>query len=70
MSIKSTYAIKRDLAKKIILSKIHTCTDTELERILEAFEESYLRNYIITDDLNKINSFNIKTIKEFDDESF
>lgn len=51
MSIKSTYNIDRATAIAIIHSKLHTCTNGELSNILEEFEESFFRNYIVYDTL-------------------
>lgn len=64
MGIKSTYYIKRDLAIYIILSKINSCSDDELEDILEAFKESEYRNYLIVDNLPETRGL-IESIYDF-----
>jgi hypothetical protein len=51
MGIKSTYDIERQTAIAIIVSKINNSTNKELEDILEQFEESHFRNYIVHDKL-------------------
>jgi hypothetical protein len=51
MGIKSTYDIERQTAIAIIVSKINNRTNKELEDILEQFEESHFRNYIVYDKL-------------------
>ncbi len=63
MGVKSTHHIKKEVALNIILSKVHSCTDKELEDILECFKESTYRNYIISDDpyhlsIDSVESFN------------
>jgi hypothetical protein len=49
MGIKSTYDIERQTAIAIIVNKIYNSTNKQLEDILEQFEESYFRNYIVYD---------------------
>ena len=49
MGIKSTYEIERAIAEQIIISKLYSCTNEQLANILEAFKESYFRNYIVRD---------------------
>jgi hypothetical protein len=49
MGIKSTYDIERQTAIAIIVNKIYNSTNKELEDILEQFEESHFRNYIVYD---------------------
>lgn len=51
MGIKSTYYISRETAIKVVLNKIEDCTNEELAEILEGFNESYFRNYIVCDKL-------------------
>lgn len=51
MGIKSTYDIDRQTAISVIVSKLNTCTNEQLANMLEAFEESYFRNYMVYDQL-------------------
>ena len=67
MGIKSTYDIDRQTALDVILSKINNCTNGELAGILLNFDESYYRNYAVSDKLpEKPDHYNIiKTIDDF-----
>lgn len=49
MSIKSTYELTRQTALEIILSRLHSVSNEALADMLESFEESYFRNYIVYD---------------------
>lgn len=51
MGIKSTYSIERKTAIAVIVSKINSCSNEQLANMLEEFEESYFRNYIVYDSL-------------------
>lgn len=53
MGIKSTYNIDRKTAIAVIVSKINNCTNEQLANILEEFDESYFRNYIVYDKLQE-----------------
>lgn len=53
MGIKSTYNIDRQTAIAVIVSKINNCTNEQLADILEEFDESYFRNYIVYDKLQE-----------------
>lgn len=69
MGIKSTHEITRETAMSILLSKIPTLTDTQLENMLEEFEESYFRNYTIVSHIDEPNEWGyplaIRSIHEF-----
>lgn len=45
MSVKSTYYIDRETALAVILSKVLSCSDEQLEEILEVM--SSFRNYVV-----------------------
>ena len=51
MGIKSTYDIDRQTAIAVIVSKVNSCTNEQLASMLEEFDESYFRNYIVYDQL-------------------
>lgn len=53
MGIKSTYNIDRQTAIAVIVSKINSCTNEQLANMLEEFDESYFRNYIVYDKLQE-----------------
>lgn len=69
MGIKSTHEITRETAMSILLSKIPTLTDTQLENMLEEFEESYFRNYTIVSHIDEPDELGyplaIRSIHEF-----
>jgi hypothetical protein len=67
MGIKSTYNIDRQTAINVIMSKIHYSTNEQLADMLESFEESYFRNYIVYDQLpNEVDDYRtIKNIRDF-----
>ena len=67
MSIKSTYDIDRQTAIAVIITKIHNCTNKQLANMLEEFDESYFRNYIVYDQLSEEADIErtIKNISEF-----
>jgi hypothetical protein len=67
MGIKSTYDIDRSTAISIILSKVHSCTNEQLEAMLECFEESYFRNYNVYDILPDDDEENDRIIKDVRD---
>ena len=66
MGIKSTYDIDRQTAITVIVSKVHSCTNEQLASMLESFEESYFRNYIVYDHLTD-ESNEYRTIKDVRD---
>lgn len=66
MSIKSTYDIDKQTAITIIISKVMSCTNEQLENMLEQFEESYFRNYIVHDQL-PTELDNNRVIRNFND---
>lgn len=51
MGIKSTYNISRRTAIDVINSKVYECTNDQLASMLLDFEESYFRNYSVTENL-------------------
>jgi len=67
MSLKRTYEIERSTASQVISNKLLSCTNHQLAEILEVFEESEFRNYIVRDrewmveDSDKV----IKDVSEF-----
>ncbi len=66
MGIKSTHDIDRQTAIAVIVSKIHECSNQQLANILEEFDESYFRNYMVFDQLPDEDGYMvIKDIKEF-----
>lgn len=66
MGIKSTFDIDRQTAIAVIVSKVISCTNEQLENMLEEFEESYFRNYIVYDQLpDKPDKY--RTIRDFSD---
>ena len=72
MSIKTTHLITREVAIQAILHKVMVASDSTLANMLEEFEESYFRNYRITDQ-NEIDENDklewpmptIRTLKDF-----
>lgn len=48
MSIKTTHYVTREFAIAAILTKLHTCTDEQLENILEEAIHNGFYNFIIT----------------------
>jgi len=52
MENKSTFDINRETAIAMILRNINNCTNRQLENILEEFEESMFRSYIVSDDID------------------
>ncbi len=65
MGIKSTHYITRQTAIAVIVSKINECSNQQLANMLEEFDESYFRNYIVFDQLPDDDYMVIKDIKEF-----
>lgn len=66
MSIKTTHDIDRQTAIAVIVSKINNCSNDQLANMLEEFDESYFRNYIVHDSLpDEDGNFVIKTVSNF-----
>lgn len=66
MGIKSTFDIDRQTAIAVIMSKINSCDNNQLADILEIFEESYFRNYIVYDYLSEdVDEY--RTIRNFNE---
>jgi hypothetical protein len=66
MSIKTTHHIDRQTALAVIVSKINNCSNDQLANILEEFDESYFRNYLVYDNLpDKDGNYVIKTVSDF-----
>ncbi len=66
MGIKSTYYINRQTAIAVIVSKINECDNQQLANMLEEFDESYFRNYMVFDQLpDEDDDMIIKSITEF-----
>lgn len=67
MGIKSTYHIDRQTALSIIVGKIAGCTNEQLASMLEEFEESHFRNYIVEDQVGSRLDDNrvIRNVSEF-----
>lgn len=66
MGIKNTYDIDRQTAITVIVSKVNSCTNEQLANMLEEFDESYFRNYIVHNQLtNEPNDRTISNISEF-----
>lgn len=51
MGIKRTYDIDRQTAITVIINKVGNCTNEQLANMLEEFDESYFRNYMVHDQL-------------------
>lgn len=67
MGWKSTYRIAKNTAQQIIISKILKASNTELENILEQFDESDLRNYVVVDQLDAEDLTEPRVIKNITD---
>lgn len=69
MSIKSTHLITREVAMQIVMSKIFSVSDSQLEDMLESFEESYFRNYRIVHEIEEADEYGsplaIRSVNEF-----
>jgi hypothetical protein len=66
MSIKTTYDIERQTAIAVILSKINNCSNNQIASILLEFDESYFRNYCVSENLpSEDDGYSIKNISEF-----
>lgn len=65
MSIKTTYSLNKNTAKLVIASKLFTCSNEELENILECFKESEYRNYVIDETFNS--NFVINSVEDFNE---
>lgn len=66
MSIKTTHYIERQTAIAIIVSKINSCSDDQIANMLEEFDESYFRNYIVCDSLaDESHNFVINSVSDF-----
>ncbi len=67
MGIKSTFYIDRQTAINVILEKIDNCSNEQISNMLEEFDESYFRNYIVHDQLPDYCDENrtIKSVHEF-----
>ena len=50
MGVKSTHYITRHVAIQVILNKIITCTDAQLEGMLEGIVDSPYHNFAIVDE--------------------
>lgn len=61
MGVKSTYDIDRQTAIAVIASKVNSCTNKQLANMLEEFEESHFRNYVVFDQLPE--EYNYRTIR-------
>lgn len=66
VGIKSTFNIDRETAINVIVSKINRCSNEQLANMLEEFDESYFRNYIVDNELPD-NPDDYKTIYNFND---
>lgn len=65
MSIKTTYDIERETAIAVIISKINNCSNEQLANMLEEFDESYFRNYIVHQKLPEDNNYRINSVLDF-----
>lgn len=66
MSIKTTHTINRQTSIEVIINKINECSNEQLSNILEEFDESYFRNYIVYDNIPDENgNFVIRNINDF-----
>jgi hypothetical protein len=66
MGIKGTYKISREVAQQVVITKLYSMTDQELADVLEMFNESYFRNYCITDNNeNTEDHMIIRSVSEF-----
>lgn len=67
MGIKSTYEIDRETTIKVILTKINDCTNGQLANILEEFDESYFRNYIVRNNIGEYNNESDRVIRDINE---
>lgn len=65
MGVKSTYEIDRETAMEVIDAKLHECTDNELALILENFNYSEFRNYIVVEQLGTPDNRQITSLEDF-----
>jgi hypothetical protein len=66
MSIKTTHDIDRQTAIAVILSKINNCSNNQIASILLEFDESYFRNYCVSENLpSEDDGYSIKNVSEF-----
>jgi len=66
MGIKSTFNIERQTAIAVIVAKINNCSNSQLADMLETFENSHFRNYIVYDSLPE-DSDDYRTIRNFNE---
>lgn len=66
MGYKTTYDIDRETAIQVIMSKVWQKSNKELEDILEEFDESGLRNFIVHHELpDDSESYRIENMGQF-----
>jgi hypothetical protein len=66
MSIKTTHNIDRLTAITVILDKVQSCSNSQLEEMLESFDESLLRNYLVRDRIpDGVVNYVIKSVEDF-----
>ena len=63
MGIKSTFDIERETAIDIILGEVIYCTNQQLSNILDEFDKSYYRNYIVYNELPDDNPYRNRIIR-------
>ena len=67
MGYKNTYEIDRATALAVIANNITSCTNEQLEQMLEEFNESEFRNYMVCDHISEDEVTNriIKSVSDF-----
>lgn len=66
MGIKSTHYLTRETANQILMSKVYSMSDREMEYVLEGLKESEYRNYRIGD-TSKERNFVINNVEDFNE---
>lgn len=70
MGVKSTHVIERHTAMSVILKKLHELSNSKLAYMLEAFDESECRNYIVENSISEDLLANDKERIDADERSF
>lgn len=70
MGVKSTHHIERHTAMAVILTKLHELSNSKLAYMLEAFDESEYRNYIVENSLSADTLANDNERVDADERSF
>ena len=70
MGVKATHHIERHTAMAVILTKLHELSNNKLANVLEAFNESEYRNYIVENSLSEDTLANDKERVDDEERSF